>query len=820
MIRFSNLANLPGVKKAVIVHDLPVEHVFTDSRKPIIHQSSLFFAITGDVHDGHEFINELYRSGIRLFIISLNPDPFTANCPDASFIQVEDPILFLQEITAYKKSFYKIRSIGITGSNGKTIVKEWLSKILSRKFSVLKSPGSYNSQIGVSLSVWPIDSYHEIGVFEAGISRKGEMTRLEKIIQPEIGIFTNIGPAHDMGFKNRNEKILEKLELFKNSKTIICSSNHPDLYNQIKNHTVGAQIISWGHHESDSIRIMKIIKQEKYTSIEIKTAEKSAFIHIPFMDEASIENSMHILTILWYLKWSWEEIRRELDTLDEIPMRLELKKGINNCYVIDDSYNNDLAGLEIALNFQTSQIHKKKKTLVLSDILQSGLAGHELYAAVGKLLARYNLSKVYAIGTDIHLLQDFYTEQSEFYYSTEEFLNAFDPANYKDEIILIKGARIFRFEKIVKLLQEKIHGTVLEINLDHVSHNLNVFRRMLPIHTRIMVMVKALAYGSGSLEIANLMQYHRVDYLGVAYTDEGVFLRTNGISIPIMVMNPSKQNFENLIRFRLEPEIYSFKILKEFGTYLEETGQTARIHIKLDTGMHRLGFDINDLNTLIEKLTENKNIEVASVFSHFAAADDPADDAFTIQQAELFTQAAAKLADALNIDPIRHICNTAGLVRFPEFHMDMIRLGIGLYGFDMGLDTLKSLIPISTLKTEISQIKALAKGESVGYNRAGVTNHTTMIATIAIGYADGFPRAFSNGRISVYVNGKMAPVIGNVCMDMTMIDVTGIEVKEGDYAIIFGKDLPLQQVAKAIDTIPYEILTGISDRVKRVFYSS
>ncbi len=570
MLKFSDLSILVGVKRTVITNDFPVEHIFTDSRKPIIHQSSLFLAISGEIHDGHDYIIELYQSGIRLFITTKNLDLYTEYCPDAGFLQVNNTIDFLQEITSHKRSFYKLLSIGITGSNGKTIVKEWLSKMLSGKKSILKSPASFNSQIGVPLSVWPINSFHEVGVFEAGISRKDEMGNLEKIIKPQIGIFTNIGPAHDMGFSSRKEKIIEKLKLFSNSNTLIFCSDQVDISKEVNNSLPSINKITWGHRDKDFLKMISVCKQEHHTIVEIRNRNEIIFFQIPFTDDASLENVMHCITCLKFMEWTNEEIQSEVQQLDEIPMRLEIKKGINECFVIDDTYNNDLTGLDIALSFQANQKLKSKKTLILSDILQSGMLKNELYYQVGELLERYHLNKVIAIGKDIELLQEFYKENLEFHRSTDEFLDSFDSEIFKNEIILVKGARSFRFESIVKVIQEKIHGTVLEINLDHVSHNLNVFRKMLPVDTRIMIMVKALAYGSGSLEIANLMQYHRVDYLGVAYADEGVLLRTNGISIPIMVMNPSKESFENLVRFRLEPEIFSFRILFDLIDYLRE----------------------------------------------------------------------------------------------------------------------------------------------------------------------------------------------------------------------------------------------------------
>ncbi|MFC2126541.1 bifunctional UDP-N-acetylmuramoyl-tripeptide:D-alanyl-D-alanine ligase/alanine racemase, partial [Bacteroidota bacterium] len=621
--------------------------------------------------------------------------------------------------------------------------------------------------------------------------------------------------SREKGFASRKEKIVEKLKLFLNASTLIYCSDHPDISKEVNDFLPGITTVTWGHNQSDYIEIISISKQEKHSIIEIRVINESVFFHIPFTDDASIDNVMHCITCLKFMEWSNEEIQSEIQQLDEIPMRLEIKKGINECFVIDDTYNNDLAGLDMALGFQANQKLKTRKTLILSDIQQSGMQSKELYTQVGELLERYNLNKVIAIGKDIGLLHESYKENIVWYKSTRAFLDSF-----KNEIILLKGARSFRFESIVKVFQEKIHGTVLEINLDNVSHNLNVFRRMLPGKTRIMIMVKALAYGSGSLEIANLMQYHRVDYLGVAYADEGIFLRTNGINTPIMVMNPSKESFENLVRFRLEPEIYSFQILNDLIAYLRENNHRIGIHLKFDTGMHRLGFDLDNLDKLIEILGNSPELEILSIFSHLAGADSAKHDIYTHHQAELFYNATQKLCDTLDINPIKHLCNSAGVVRFPQYHMDMVRLGIGLYGFDIGLKELRLLKPISTLKTEVSQIKYLDSGQTVGYDRAGLAEKKSKIAIISIGYADGFSRAFSNGKAEVWINGNMAPVIGNVCMDMTMIDVTGIDIKEGDAVIIFGNEASIGRLSDAIGTIPYEILTSVSARVKRVFYSS
>jgi alanine racemase len=781
--------------------------------------ASLFFAIHGQIHDGHQYIGPLYRDKIRQFVIE-NPAIDIDAFPEANFFLVKNSIQALQDIARWHRKRHNLHVIAITGSNGKTIVKEWLSQVLSWKFNVIKTPRSFNSQIGVPLSVWQIQDYHQAGVFEAGISRTHEMENLRRIIDPETGILTNIGPAHDEGFSSRKEKLIEKLKLFRQCKELIYRNAEPYVKESIEEFLPGVKKISWGTGP-DSVWQVSLEKNEnKGTQISVKSMDRAYSFFFPYTDNASLENITHVIIYLLHSNWQSDQIQEGIQGLSRISMRLEMKKGINDCYIIDDSYSNDLAGLEIALNYMNNQNQRSKKSIILTDILQSGMPSEELYRKTASMLSHFKLKKIITIGPEIEKIRKNLHHASFFHYQdTENFLQSFPFEDFNNEIILVKGARKFGLELAARKLQEKIHGTVLEINLDALSHNLNVYRSYLSPGIRIMVMVKALAYGSGSIEVANLLEFHRIDYLGVAYIDEAVTLRKNGISLPIMIMNPSSDSFDSIIEFRLEPEIYSIGLLKEVDRYTKRNKKTIRIHVKIDTGMHRLGFQPEELDEMISILISNPFLEVSSVFSHLAAADEPKHDVFTSLQAKKFDSAIHQIRSALSKPFIVHIANSAAILRFPEYHYDMVRLGIGLYGFDNTGNILDRLSPIGRLKTNISQILHLKKGESVGYGRKGKLSRDSRIATIAIGYADGFSRAFSNGKASVYIKGQSAPVVGNVCMDMTMIDITDLNAGEGDEVIVFGSEHPLHQLAKAINTIPYEILTNVSERVKRVYVS-
>jgi Alr-MurF fusion protein len=801
--------------------ETPIEHLLLDSRKVAFPETSLFFAIRGERHDGHNYIAELLKKNVRNFIVETPSHPQILAIDKAvsshlNIILVPNTIVALQAIAAAHRQKFHYPVIGITGSNGKTIVKEWLYQLLSPDYQIVKSPKSYNSQVGVPLSVWEMQAEHQLAIFEAGISQPNEMANLAEVIRPNIGIFTNIGTAHDEGFENREQKIQEKLQLFRQSE-VIYSLHSQTLsrppYQLIQNFKL--------INKSQNIDNQSVIINFEY--------EKQLFtLQLPFVDEASLENALTCLLVLLHFKIPIAEIQARFLRLKPISMRLELKQAIHNCQLIDDSYNNDLAGLDIAINFMALQQQKAKRILIISDMLETHLPDNELYTHIFNLTESKDLiDEVIGIGEKLFAFQDLLTKSensfvTHFFASTQDFLQSPLIQNFHNALILIKGARVFQFEQIVKRLQQKTHGTVLEINLDAIVHNLNFYRSLLAPSTKIMVMVKAFAYGSGSAEVANLLQYHRVDYLGVAYADEGVFLRQNGIHLPIMVMNPNPDTFQQLLDYQLEPEIYSFKILNEFLNYCREvTKKDFKIHLKIDTGMHRLGFAPREMADLIAVLEEKMpwHAHVASIFSHLAGADEAIHTEFSQKQIDVFRHCAQKLEDALGYYTLKHILNTPGISRFSEAQFEMVRLGIGLYGVEPNGFYQTKLETVGRLKTTISQIKQIAAGETVGYGRWGVAQQNTQIATIAIGYADGFSRAFSRGVGEVLVNGKRAKIMGNVCMDMTMVDITGIEAQEGDEVIIFDNQLTINDLAQKINTIPYEILTNVSERVKRVFYT-
>ncbi len=805
MLVFSQLQNITGGVVIQYMKDRPVHDLLIDSRKAIVHEGSVFFAINGAHHNGHTFIKTLYEAGVRQFVVEQRSNVETLT--EANIIHVTSSVDALQKIAAHHRSKFSIPVIGVTGSNGKTIVKEWLYQLLSKEYAIVKNPGSYNSQLGVPLSVWQMQAYHTLGIFEAGISHRTEMERLERIIKPTLGVFTTIGPAHDENFESLVQKIDEKLALFTHVERLICCADHTTLYNRIR--VSKLPVLSWGFSPEADVKISKA-----HDSFSVAWKDKNFILSLPFSDPASVENALHCLTILLYLGTDIEIIQQRMRSLRSVAMRLELKEGINQTQLIDDTYNNDLGGLQIGLDLLMNQQQKQKKTLILSDILQSGLDEEQLTSRVASMVNASGVTQFIGIGTALSNHAKKFTVPAAFYPTTDAFLAALNPDQFNREIILVKGARVFEFEKIIARLQRKVHGTVMEVDMNALIHNLNYFKSKIKPSTKMMVMVKAFAYGSGSVEVANLLQYHKIDYLGVAYADEGVELRKNNIRTPVMVMNPTEEGFHAMLNFNLEPELYGFKILKTFISFLR--GRDWNIHIKMDTGMHRLGFCEEDLPLLINLLQANPNVRVASVFTHLAGSDEEALDTFSRAQVRHFAAMAETLSEALGYAPLLHVLNSPGILRFPEYQFDMVRLGIGLYGVDPTPEK-HALKPVNTLKTLISQVRTVRAGETIGYGRKGKAIHDMKIGTIAIGYADGFSRAFSQGKGVVLVKGKQAPVVGNVCMDMTMVDLTGIDVQEGDEVIIFGEALPVSELAARINTIPYEILTNTSERVKRVF---
>jgi Alr-MurF fusion protein len=815
-----NITGIIGGRAVLSNNSSIIEHLLLDSRKVYSPGTSLFIAIKGARRDGHLFLRDIYNKGVRNFIISEAID--TAAFDGANFITVDNTLTALQQIAAHHRRQFSIPVIGITGSNGKTIVKEWLYQLLHGEFSIVRSPKSYNSQIGVPLSVWQMNEQHTLGIFEAGISQPREMEKLQSIILPGIGVLTNIGEAHSEGFSSVNEKLHEKLKLFINADIIIASNDNEEINKYLT--ATGRKLFTCGKNTRADVEIASVKKEIQHTEISLKFKAQPVSFSIPFADDASIENAITCCCVLLYLNVPVQKITTGMNLLQPVNMRLELKKGINNCTVINDSYSADLSSLNIALNFLHTQSTSSKKTVVLSDFLQSGLAEDELYRQITGLLQQHKIDTIIGIGEKIskHLpavLSSAAIEQ-RYFTNTESFIQHYRFSQFRDETILIKGARVFEFEKIVRLLELKAHQTVLEINLTAIAHNLKQYQQLLKPTTKVMAMVKAFAYGSGGAEIAGVMQYHKADYLGVAYADEGVELRKAGITLPIMVMNPEVNTFDVITDYNLEPEIYSFELVKEFDNYLQQEGLTQYpVHIEIETGMNRLGFNTDETDQLINFLNGTSSFKVQSVFTHLAAGEEAAQDEFTLQQADKFKQAADKLKNSLGYSFMSHISNSAAILRHPDLQMDMVRLGIGLYGIDTGNSGKLNLQTVATLKSTIAQLKKLKAGDTVSYNRKGVITKDMLIATIRIGYADGFSRKLGNGIGKLFVKNRLVPVIGTVCMDMVMIDVTDIAgVKEGDEVIIFGKELPVQQVAAWAGTIPYEIMTGISQRVKRVYF--
>ncbi|KAA9042284.1 bifunctional UDP-N-acetylmuramoyl-tripeptide:D-alanyl-D-alanine ligase/alanine racemase [Ginsengibacter hankyongi] len=827
------MEELAKVTKGKLINkniDLPVPlSLSLDSRKIIDTTGTIFFAIKSSHHDGNKFIEGLYAKGVRNFVTT-DKNISTKKLPLANIILVNNTVHALQLFAAYHRAFFKkLTVIGITGSNGKTIVKEWLNQLLEENFSIVRSPKSYNSQIGVPLSVLNINKSHNLAIFEAGISQPGEMNRLEKIIKPSIGLLTNIGNAHDEGFENRTEKINEKLQLFVHAKQLVCCADDEKIMkvilafqSKINAKNKALELFTWGKSGHNKLQVLAINKSKSHTKIKAIYKDENVSISIPFADEASIENAINCWCVLLLLNKSDEQIRKKFEFLYPIAMRLELKQGINHCTIINDSYSNDLHSLEIALNFLEQQKQHKKHTVILSDILQSGKHPHELYKEVAKLFKHRKIDRLIGIGTDIFSMQmEFsFLKEKRFFKNVDEFLLSFNHLNFQDETVLIKGARSFSFEEISHKLEQKAHQTVLSINLNAIVHNLKQYKSLLRPGTKIMAMVKAFSYGSGGFEIASVLEYNKVDYLAVAYADEGVELRKAGITLPVMVMNAEPSTFESIVNYNLEPEIFSFNILNEFGNFLKSSGiNYYPVHIKIDTGMHRLGFTSEDIDALNDMLKGNSLIKVVSVFTHLVAAENVKEDEFTLQQSKIFKNCCERIEDTLGYKFIKHISNTAGITRHPHLQMDMVRLGIGLYGIDGNKKMQQRLKNVTTLTTTVAQIKKVKAGDTVGYGRNARLQKDSTIATVRIGYADGYPRSVGNGIGKMMLHGKMLPVVGNVCMDMTMLDITELEAaKEGDEVIVFGESLPLNLLAAWSQTIPYEIMTGISQRVKRVYF--
>jgi len=807
--------------------DAIIEELLIDSRRLLSPGNSLFFALVSHHNDGHRYIPELIAKGIRHFIVSSLPDSLGDALTSGliNVIKVDGTLEALQRLCSCHRRRFSVPVIGITGSNGKTIVKEWLYQLMARDMNIVRSPQSYNSQIGVPLSVWQMNDLHELAIFEAGISQPGEMDRLREVIHPTIGLFTNIGQAHDENFSGTDQKIDEKLRLFYDATSLIYCHDHDQIRRHILNHPVLSkkETFTWGRDAGCDLRIESVQSSGLHTTLTAACRGDHLQVTIPFTDEASIENACHCWAVMLFFGCDNADIAARMKALSPLAMRMELKEAVNNCSVIDDSYISDIKSLRIALDFLEQQKQHPRKTVIISDILQSGKKDRELYGEVAGLLQLKNIDRVIGIGPGISGQKDLFAMSHAFYPDTEAFLNAFDPSSFDNEAILLKGARKFQFEKISSILQLKTHETVLEINLDALVHNLNYYRSRLQPATRVMAMVKAFSYGSGSFEIASTLQFHHTDYLAVAYADEGVELRQAGITMPIMVMNPEERAMETIIRHHLEPEVYNFRVLQLLDAAVRHfngrngPGPVA-VHIKLETGMHRLGFEEEHLDELIARLHGHPNIRPVSVFSHLAASEDPVHDEFTRLQIERFRTMSECIQAAFGHHVLWHILNSAGAIRFPEAQFDMVRLGISLYGIAPGRDEQKYLRDVSTMKSSISQIKKVRVNESIGYNRQWIADREMTIAVVPVGYADGLSRRLSNGKGYLMVGGRQAPIVGNISMDMCTVDITGIPASEGDEVIVFGNGNPITNLAEALGTIPYEVLTSIPRRVKRVYY--
>lgn len=804
--------------RAIINKNLSFTHLITDSRSVSNPAKALFIAIAGQNHDGHSYIPSLYQQGVRCFMV--NEDfAIPNNLPDANYLVVSNTLSAFQSLVAKKRSGYSCPIIGITGSNGKTIVKEWIAQLIGKSKAIVRSPKSYNSQIGVPLSVWQLNADTELGIFEAGISQKGEMEKIAPIISPTIGMLTNIGAAHQENFTSELEKLQEKIKLFATCETIVYCSDLSIINKEIEKTYPHKTLFKWGHDKAANVRVIRKVVSGNQTQVHLNYLDSDFEIELPFVDEVSFENAMHSVAVMLLLNYSITYIAAAAKKLVPVAMRMELKEGINNCIVINDSYNSDLSSLSLSLDFlaQQSKHNNDSRTLILSDIYQSGIDDKNLCTQINGMLLQKGVSRLIGVGKVLQAHAYLFEMDATFYATTEELLNALIPNNFKNEAILIKGSRNFEFEKVSSVLEMKHHQTCLEINLNALVDNLNYYRAKLKPQTKVLAMVKAFSYGSGSFEIANVLQHQKIDYLGVAFADEGVELRKAGISLPIIVMNPEIKSFQLMLQHQLEPEIYSFKVLHQFVAELKSGAiSDYPVHLKIDTGMNRLGFVPEQVDELIPLLNQMPEIRIKSAFSHLVGSDDKQFDDFTREQIAAFNLATKKMEEGLGYPFIKHILNSSGIERFPKAQFDMVRLGIGMYG--IGAEGQHKLKSVTRFKTYVSQIRQVKARQTIGYNRKGQLNYDADIAVVPVGYADGLNRKLGNGKWAMNINGHKANIVGNICMDMCMLDVTGLNVSEGDEVEIFGTQLPIEQLAQALDTIPYEIFTSISRRVKRIYY--
>ena len=801
--------------------DAEIQWLLTDSRSLTFPETSLFFALRTPIRDGSIYIPQLYRRGVRNFVVSEDQEDWEKRYPDCNFLVTPDSLIALQRLAERHREKFELPIVAVTGSNGKTIVKEWLYQLLCQDYRVERSPKSYNSQIGVPLSIWLLDQQTQIGIFEAGISQPLEMQRLQDIIQPTIGVITNIGEAHQENFASREAKCLEKLKLFEECQDIVYNEDDPLIAKCIVKKGFKAHLLGWSRQNPNAyLYIGKVEKTDNKSSFTFRYKGTDYQTYIPFTDDASVEDAISALAVSLLIGLKPEVAALRLTTLEPVAMRLEVKQGINGNTLINDSYNNDLTSLDIALDFMNRRQNRKGHTftLVLSDILQSGMSEEELYTRVAQLVNGRHIDRLVGVGDAIGNHMELFEMERHHFKTTEQLINSGLLQGLRHEVILIKGARAFNFDRITARLEQKVHQTILEVDLNALVANLNHYRSFMKPETKMVCMVKASAYGAGAVEVARTLQDHCVDYLAVAVADEGVTLRRGGISQGIMIMNPELTAFKDMFDYDLEPEVYSFELLDALIRAAGKEGVTNwPVHIKLDTGMHRLGFNPEkDIDRLIDVLKGQNAVIPRSVFSHFVGSDSPDFDDFTRHQFALFDAASRKLQGAFSHKILRHICNSAGIERFPQYHLDMVRLGLGLYGINpINNETIHN---VSTLKSVILQIRDVPAEDTVGYSRRGVLKRPSRIAAVPIGYADGLDRHLGCGKAYCLVNGKEAPYVGNICMDVCMIDVTGIDCKVGDEVEIFGNHLAVSRLSDVLGTIPYEVLTSVSERVARVYF--
>ena len=807
--------------------DAQIGWLLTDSRSLCFPEETLFFALKSARNDGHKYIEDLYRRGVRNFVVEAKGllefcTSGTEHMPDANFLIVPSPLAALQRLAERHRDEFNVPIVGITGSNGKTMVKEWLYQLLLPSQKIVRSPRSYNSQIGVPLSVWLLNERTEIGIFEAGISQPGEMMALRDIIQPTIGVLTSLGAAHQENFRSMEEKCLEKLELMHDTEAMVYCSDNDIVSRCIRRMQYQGEKIAWSQcDEQASFFVKNVENKGQTTRITYIWQQEENTYSIPFIDEASIEDTITCAVVALRLGLTPGQLADRMPKLEPVAMRLEVKEGQRGCLLINDSYNSDINSLDIALDFMNRRESKRmlKKTLILSDMFQTGTTPEALYAQVSDLAVKRGIEKFIGIGPELMAQADkIQVSDKQFFADVPHFLSSDAFTALHNELILLKGARPFGFDQITEQLEQKVHETILEVNLNAVVDNLNYFRSFLKPETKMVCMIKADAYGAGAVEIAKTLQDQRVDYLAVAVADEGVTLRKAGITANIMIMNPEMTAFKTMFDYDLEPEVYSFRLLDALVKAARKEGITGwPVHIKFDTGMHRLGFDpVDDIFKLIDRLKHQTAIIPRSVFSHFVGSDSDGFDEFSARQFALFEEGSQQLQAAFSHKILRHMDNSAGIEHFPERQMDMCRLGIGLYGVDPRNN--RMLSTVSTLKTTILQMRHVPAGETVGYSRKGKIERDSVIAAIPIGYADGLNRGLGNRRCYCLVNGQKAEYVGNICMDVAMIDVTDIPCVEGDQVEIFGEHLPVTVLSDVLDTIPYEVLTGVSNRVKRVYF--